>query len=355
MDGITDCAYRTVVSEIFDKHGSDTDTLHLFGEFMSAEWYVRNPARLVRHVVNTPDQKHPFIAQIYGWDGDNLVQTAIDIDRRYGHVFAGIELNIGCPSPKVMKWGSGAGMMHDRSGTLDIVRRISEAITLPFSIKVRAWLTADDKDDQYKFILDCAPYCHMISIHGRTYKQSHNGEVDREYIYKIKSDLAHLPISIIGNGWLTWYSSGLERVGNLDGVMRGQAAMMRPRVLVPHQPDLTEIRETIMRHLHLSIAHQLWFDDETHFVYDGKYTGTFTQPTQQEIEEIILQIPTRYADTEFHSIVEFRKHLFRYVSWLIGNKEFKQSVVHVKSYSLLLEAIEELWSKQEELWSKQEE
>jgi hypothetical protein len=96
--------------------------------------------------------------------------------------------------------------------------------------------------------------------------------------------------------------------------MRGQAAMMRPWVLVPHQPDLTEIRDTIMRHLHLSIAHQIWFDDESHWTQDDKYTGTFTQPTQAQIEEIILQIPIQYADTEFHSIVEFRKHLFWYVS-----------------------------------------
>jgi tRNA-dihydrouridine synthase len=89
-------------------------------------------------------------------------------------------------------------MMRDRSGTLDIVRRISEAITLPFSIKVRSGLTADDTDAQYQFILDAAPYCHMISIHGRTFKQSHNGDVDRDYIYKIKSDLPN--ITIIGNG-----------------------------------------------------------------------------------------------------------------------------------------------------------
>jgi tRNA-dihydrouridine synthase len=347
MDGITDCAYRTVVSEIFAKHGDPAHQLWTFSEFMSAEWYVRNPRKLVRHVINTPDQKVPFVAQIYGWDGDNLVQTAIDIEHRYGHLFAGIELNIGCPSPKVMKWWSGAGMMCDRPGTLDIVRRISEAISLPFSVKVRAWLTADDKDAQYKFILDCAPYCSMITVHGRTYKQSHSGDVDRDYIHQVKSDLAHLPITIIGNGWLTWYSSGLERVGNLDGVMRGQAAMTRPRVLVPHQPDLTEIRETIMRHLHLCIAHQIWFDDESHWTQEEKYTGTFTQPTQAQIEEIILQIPTHYADQDFHSIVEFRKHLFWYVSWLIGNKEFKQSVIHVKSYAPLVTAIEELWSKQE--------
>ncbi len=102
-----------------------------------------------------------------------------------------------------------------------------------------------------------------------------------------------------------------------------------------------------MRHLHLSIAHQLWFDDESHWTQEEKYTGTFTQPTQAQIEEIILQIPDKYADTEFHSIVEFRKHLFWYVSWLIGNKEFKQSVIPIKSYAPLVAAIEELWSRQE--------
>jgi hypothetical protein len=47
---------------------------------------------------------------------------------------------------------------------------------------------------------------------------------------------------------------------------------MWPWVLTPHKPNLDEIHGTIMRHLHLSIAHQIWFDDEAHFIPDGKYT-----------------------------------------------------------------------------------
>lgn len=339
MDGITDCAYRTIVAEIFAQHGDQNHELGVFSEFMSAEWYVRNPSKLVRHVVNT-DQSPPFIAQIYGWDGDNLVETAIDIDRRYGDRFAGIELNIWCPSPKVMKGWSGAGMMCDRVGTLNIVRRISEAVSVPFSIKVRSWLAADDKDAQYQFILDAAQYCSMITIHGRTYKQSHNGEVDRDYIYKLKSDLAHQPIQVIWNGGLTDYQDGLAKVWNLDGVMRWQAAMMWPWTLTPHTPSTQEVYETIMRHLHLSIAHQIWFDDEGHFVHESKFTGMFTQPNQSDIEAIITQIPTTYANQEFHSIVEFRKHLFWYVTGLTGNKEFKQSVVAIKTYNELVDKIE---------------
>ena len=348
MDGITDCAYRTVVSEIFAKYGDPKHELYTFSEFMSAEWYTHNPRKLVRHVVNIAEQI-PFIAQIYGADADALIQTAVDIESKYGHLFTGIELNIGCPSPKVMKCGSGAGMMCDRSNTLNIIKRISESISLPFSVKTRTWLSSDlaEQQSQYDFILQCAQYCSMITIHGRNYKQSHNGSVNRDYIYKIKSELTNTPVTIIGNGWLNNYQDGLDAVGNLDGVMRWQAAMIWPRVLTPHKPSLNDIHETIMRHLHLCIAHQIWFDDESHWIAEGKYSGIFVQPTQPQIEDIILQIPTQYTDTDFHSIVEFRKHLFRYVSGLIGNKEFKQSVVNIKSYTPLVAAIEQLWNKQE--------
>jgi len=122
--------------------------------------------------------------------------------------------------------------------------------------------------------------------------------------------------------------------------MRGQAAMMRPRTLTPHTPNTQEVYETIMRHLHLSIAHQIWFDDLSHFVNESKFTGMFTQPIQTDIEEIIERIPTQYIDQEFHSIVEFRKHLFWYVTGLSGNKEFKQYVVAIKTYRELVEKIE---------------
>lgn len=344
MDGITDCAYRTVVNEIWQKYGDHNHELLTFSEFMSVEWYVRNPRKLIKHMVQIPQYNTPFIGQIYGWNESNLIQTAIDLEQRYGHLLSGIELNIWCPSPKVMKGWGWAGMMCERPTTLQTIEKIKKSITLPFSIKTRAWLNVDDKDEQFEFIKEISQFCHMITIHGRTYKQSHSGEVDRNYIYATKSALPNM--TIIGNGWLQNYQDWLDHIGNLDGVMRWQAAMMRPRVLTSYTPTIEEIYHTIFRHLHLSMAHQIWFDDEAHFLEDSRYTGQFIQPTQNQIEEIITQIPHKYADTEFHSIVEFRKHLFRYVTGLQWNKEFKQSVVPIKSYGPLRNAIEELWSKQ---------
>ena len=78
-------------------------------------------------------------------------------------------------------------MMKEKEKTLDLIKRLKDAVApIPFSIKTRAGLTDDDKAAQKQFIIDAAPYCKMITIHGRTYKQSHSGNVDREFIYDIK-------------------------------------------------------------------------------------------------------------------------------------------------------------------------
>ena len=80
-------------------------------------------------------------------------------------------------------------MMRDRPRTTAIIKDIASSTTLPFSIKTRAGLTVEDKEDQKTFILDVAQYCRHIIIHGRTYKQSHTGDVDRDYIYDIKREV----------------------------------------------------------------------------------------------------------------------------------------------------------------------
>jgi tRNA-dihydrouridine synthase len=84
---------------------------------------------------------------------------------------------------------AGSGMLKCRPQTLQIIKRISESISKPFSIKTRRGLHIDDKKEQFDFIIEAAYYCKMITVHGRTYKQSHNGEVDREFIQSIKSEL----------------------------------------------------------------------------------------------------------------------------------------------------------------------
>ena len=336
MDGITNCAYRTVVKELFEKHNTDPHAkLWLRTEFMNVEWFVREPWRLIHHIIKT-DFEDTTIAQIYGWDHDALFETALYIDKKHPE-FAWVELNIGCPSPKIMACGGGAGMMRDREKTLQLIKKISSSIQLPFSIKTRVWLTQDDMQEQHDFIVEAANYCKTLTVHGRTYKQSHSGFVDWEYIYNIKKEVWDKCL-IIGNGWIRSYEEMLAAQGNLDGVMVGQAAIGRPRILLGKEPTIEERYELIMRHMHMMIILFDFYERISHLWRD------FTQPTYDWLQEQIrIFDATKYEPTK--TLIEYRKYLFNYISGLPGNKELKQELAQVKDYASMASHITSFFDK----------
>jgi tRNA-dihydrouridine synthase len=105
MDGITDCAYRVICKQVFEQYGHPNDQLMLWTEFMSADGYCHNPPGVIKHLLKT-DYEPELIAQIFGGEGDTLLSCAVDIEAKYN--FAGIELNMGCPSPKIMRCAAGS-------------------------------------------------------------------------------------------------------------------------------------------------------------------------------------------------------------------------------------------------------
>lgn len=331
MDGITNAAYRIVVKQIFEKYNKDPDTkLRMWTEFMNAEGYIRQPQRLVHHIIKT-DFETQTIAQIYGWDHDDLVATAKDIVTKYPW-FAGLELNIGCPSPKVMACGGGAGMMREKEKTLELIKRLKDSVApLPFSIKTRAGLTDDDKAAQKEFIIAAAPHCKTITIHGRTYKQSHSGSVDRDYIYDVKKAVGDQCL-IIWNGGVKSYEQALELRKNLDWIMIGQAAIADPRIFVNHEPTPEERREIILFHLKLMIISYDYYNKNLHF------TDKFPQPSyKQWMDEVENFDVTKYEIGK--SVIEYRKYLFNYVNGLVGNRDFKNVVALIRDYEPLVDAV----------------
>lgn len=101
-------------------------------------------------------------------------------------------------------------MLREKAETLETIRLLSEVSSLPFSIKTRAGLTVDDQDEQFDFIVQASQYCHMVAIHGRTYKQSHSGEVNRDMIYRIKQAVGDKCI-VLGNGGIKSYEQAIDR------------------------------------------------------------------------------------------------------------------------------------------------
>jgi tRNA-dihydrouridine synthase len=336
MDGITDLAYRIITKQLFQKHWHTNDTLMLWTEFMSAEGYFHNPKWVVKHLL-VSDYDSETIAQIFGWDAEALVHTACDIEKKYK--FWGIELNMWCPSPKIMKCNAWVGMLKDKKNTLEILKTLSTSLTIPFSLKTRIWLSQDDRDEQFDFLVEASKYVRMIGLHWRTYKQWHSGEVSWEYIRNLKK--ACPQTLVIGNWWVKTYEDWLEKSQWLDGVMTAQAAIGDPRVLMPHTPTLEEKYHLIRHHLSLSVACDIWYQDHITTYDDQKWLH---QPTFLELESLQNNIQSNPSEYD-HSFapVEFRKYLFRYVHWIDESKKFKKQVPPAKTYAQLSNILEEFF------------
>ncbi len=340
MDGISDAIFRIITKEVFDKYWNTTDELVLWTEFMNVHWYAINPNKVIRHIVHT-DYETPLIVQLYGADEEYLLKSFSEIEQKYGKGFVGLELNMGCPARKVVDSGCGAGMLRERERSLDLVKKLSERLSLPFSIKTRAGLTEVDKEKQLNYLVELSRYCSIISVHSRTFSEWYAGDPSWDFIYDLKKNILkewNAKCKVIGNGGIKIYEDCQDRLGNLDGVMIGQAAIGNPWVFTPHIPSLVERKEVVLRHLALLAKFEVYVKQNIYpFAWD-----LFPFPTLEELEWISLEQAENYADVYF-SVIEFRKFLFNYVKGIEGNKEFKIAIAQIKDYNGLVEKIEEFF------------
>jgi len=256
MDGITDTTYRQIVKKVFETYKKKGDNLLLFTEFVSSDGLFHNFDGVKNHILYENKEK-PLIAQIFWSNLDKLIYTMEYINDNYD--FDGMELNIWCPSPKIMKLWAWSALLKDKEKTLEIVKTLSEKSTKPFSIKTRAWLNDEDKKEQKEFIIKISNYCNMISIHARTMKQSHSWEVDVDYVLDVKKKV-NKNCKIIFNWWITKEKLSdkdfMKKMGKLDGLMIWQSAIWNPWIFVEHQPDWKEKKQIILEHLDLNIKYK---------------------------------------------------------------------------------------------------
>lgn len=329
MDWFTDCSMRQITQNIFNKYNKKSDyNLQLWTEFMTADGYQRNPWWVIKHLLTNTNQTN-LIAQIFWWNQETLVKTAVDIQNKYWKYFKWIELNTGCPANNVMKSWWWSELLRDKKTTLKIIKELKLNLDMPFSIKTRTGLNQEDKNNQTEFILAASKYCSMITIHGRTLVWWYSETPDRDFIYNIKK-LADKKCKILWNGWIKSYQEiqshceWSETI--LDWLMIWQSAIWNPRIFTDHIPDIKEIKETVIQHLNLMIDYEIQFQKNIKASWDIK----------------ILLENSKIIDTKSPQprlIVEFRKHLFNYVKWIPGSKEFKQRVAQIKDYENIINEI----------------
>ncbi len=301
MDGFTDAACRSIAQDIRNEYWDKNQyNFFLWTEFMTADGFFRNPEGVVHHLETTTNQKN-LIAQIFGGNEETLLYTAKTLNKDYKDRFIGIELNMGCPANNVMKSWGWAELIKNKQRTLEIIKTLRKAIDTPFSIKTRTGTNEQDKQNQTEFLIEASPYVDMITIHGRTTVQGYGPHPDRNFIYNLKE---HLPNqTIIGNWGITNYEDIEKMIGNLDGVMIGQAAIGNPWIFTPHHPTPQEKLTTILKHIELIKVRNL---------------------SEENLQR---------------SLMEFRKHLYSYVKGIPGSKEFKTECNQIKDYQTLVNHI----------------
>jgi nifR3 family TIM-barrel protein len=217
MSGVTDVAYRLLAREA----GADFTAT----EFTAASGLSRQDAKSWAKVETHPREK-PFIPQIFGGIEDEMVETVRLLSKGADVV----DLNFGCPAPKVTKTCAGAAMMALPDSLVGMVERCIEASEVPVSVKMRLG-TRSEKINVLEIAERCAALgVERICVHGRTLKQKYRGTADWDMIAKVVDVCAPHDVPVIANGDIVDAASAakcLETTG-AQGLMIGRAAIGDP-------------------------------------------------------------------------------------------------------------------------------
>lgn len=170
------------------------------------------------------DEERTIGLQIFGDEREHLVKACRYIEG-LGADF--IDLNMGCPVPKVVKRGGGAAMCRDLPELSKTLRAMVESTKLPVTIKIRTGWDAETRNAVEVARVAGDAGVAWVAIHGRTRAQGYSGEADWEFIGNVK---AKSPIPVIGNGDLTTPDKAVDRYRTygVDAVLIGRGALRNP-------------------------------------------------------------------------------------------------------------------------------
>jgi tRNA-dihydrouridine synthase B len=219
MSGVTDCAFRTTVIEA----GGRESVGLLVSEFVAAEGLSRDNHKTIA-MLRYEEIERPFSIQIFGADVDRMVTAAQMVEEVGADI---VDINCGCPAPKVVRRGGGAQLMRTPEQLRDIIRGVRAAVKIPVTVKIRAgW------DDSSRNAVEVGRMVEgegaaMLAVHGRTRLQLYSGQADWDLIGEVKNALS---IPVLGSGDVIDPAGALDRLrgGYADGLMIGRGAMSNP-------------------------------------------------------------------------------------------------------------------------------
>lgn len=264
MAGVTDKAFRMIVKPF--------GPALMYTEMVSGKGLFYK-SKKTADLLTADESEKPVAVQIFGHDADIMAEIA-NSALEYGA--AVIDINMGCPAPKIVNNGDGCALMKSPETAAKVISAVCRAVDVPVTVKFRAgW---DDKSINAVEFAKIAEQsgASAVTVHGRTREQFYSGTADLDIIKAVK---AAVKIPVIGNGDIIDGGSAAHMLEYTccDGIMVGRAAEGNPWIFkeisaylkdgtVLPPPDLDERREVALKHLGLLVE----FKGEHRGVLEGR-------------------------------------------------------------------------------------